>query len=261
MEKYCVIISKNYISVQKNNSELKKQNVLVFFWMIAYILQKISEEISCEETFQEDIEDFVFEINNANVPEDVIIPETIDNILLCLEKDIKNSDTINVEYEGIEIHLDQEELEEIFNKVIEDVIMSRLDDISGAEISLEVDGDFGEMFSNCVLESFRECDNNVKNGTTKTSISERQVYYGGKLLFESMKDYENVKKIEVDSEMREGIPFIIADERHETRKYVYLTFPFWNIGDVIEITVNLDEDVLFLKGRHKKTNILSCLKI
>ena len=61
--------------------------------------------------------------------------------------------------------------------------------------------------------------------------------------------------------MSEGIPIVIVDASNKAREYIYMNFPFWNIGDEIELTVALNGDKIFLKGRHKKTNIISWLEI
>lgn len=261
MDKYCVIIDKNYISLQKNKSEPIKEDVLVLLWMYAYILQRVSEEISYENSIQEDIEEFVFEINNANSYEEVLIPEKITNILVCFEKAIQTSDTIDLEDKNVEIHIDQLELRDIFAEVIDDVIMSRIDDISNAEVELELSEDFGKLFSTCVFEQFQELDNNVVVKTGKVNNLDRQIYYTEKLLFESLRDLDKVEKIEIVSEMSEGVPIVIVDTFNTTRKQKYMTFPFWNVGDEIELTVILDDDRIFLKGYHRKTNIFSWLEI
>ena len=261
MEKYCVTIKKGCISIQKNNNEPIKQEVFVFPWIFAYILQRSCEELPSENFLQENIEEFVFEINNANTYEDLLIPDAIKNILPCLEKAIKTCDTIDITNKISVIHLDQSGLRDVFFEVIDDVIMSYMDGISDAEIILEIDKDFGNVFSKCVFERLQEFDNNVIMGANKASSIECQIYYERKLLFELPKDFYTAETIEIVSEMSEGIPIVIVDASNKAREYRYMNFPFWNIGDEIELTVALNGDKIFLKGRHKKTNIISWLEI
>lgn len=254
-----VIIGKENLSLQKEEKKILSQKILLFPWLNAYLLQRVCDEIPNAE-LQECIEEYVFEISNADTCEKINVPEKLSTILSFLEEEIKTKDSISLAFDSRRIEIAQEDFVELTYEVIDQFMWEYFSGINSEELNVQIEKDFGPVFSNCVINRLIEWGNTVKLDVEKEEV-DYQVSYGDRIIFESINEMNRVETIEINESVREGIPFIVNPLEDGKKVCKYMYFPFWNVGDSVEISVVLKEGSHFLEGKHKKSRIVSWMKV
>ena len=261
MDKCNVVIAKDYILVQKNNCELQKHSLLLFRMVIAYILQRVSEDEPYRTDLQDSLQDYLFEIYNNDSYESVSVPNLIKDLIEYIENEIQSSKFLKINFDNREIFINESELIEIFQEIIDGSVSNCLDDINSVQINLQIDQSYGLSFSNYIVEYFSNFGNIVELQPEKKTCAECQIFYGDELLFGAIEETQVIREIEIIEGLEEGILLnfkYLSDNKDE---YKYMYFPFWNTGDKVELSIIFNNDCWFLKGKHSKSKIISMLKI
>ena len=256
-----IIIKKDCISIQKSNNEILHQKLFLYDWLRAYLLQKLCDKLINDGDLQTNIEDYVFEINNAESIEDIVLPDALENILACLDEAILKNDSFDIEINTNEVHIDNSEFIETINDIINEFLLGDLDDVNDQNVNLQVDDAYGKVFLSCLITRLTELGYIIEIQETDNKKKECQIFYNAELLFESTKELHNCKIIEIVDSIGEGIPVQIRYVGNGECIYRYLYFPFWEAGDKIEISVAMREGRTLLQGQHKKSRIISLFEI
>lgn len=261
MEKYNIIIKKDSIIVEKNGIESLEYNVLLFPMLIAYILQRLSEKTFLATNLQDGLSEYLFEINNNDSYENIQIPDSINTLIGKIEHEIESKYSIEVEFEDWKFNVDISELGEIYQEVIDEHVAEYFWDIVDAEVKVKIDQGYGKLFSDYIIKFFVDLKNSVEILLDKKICAECQIFYEGEILFEAIEETHMIREIQIAEGLREGILLNFKYSSEKKDEYRYMHFPFWNAGDMVELSIILDNNQWFLKGKHRISKIISMLEI